>query len=103
MSKLLPSQLPGRSSSSPRDGTGHGFTKRRAVYCFLAERLSLELPALARQRGGMDEREAEICERELLCVFNETHPRPAHALGGAAAVSAAFEGLPRIAASSGGG
>jgi hypothetical protein len=80
----------------PDEGHDYGFTKRRAVYRFLAERLGLERPALARQEGEMESK-AAVCERDSLCVFDETHPRPAHALNGAAAVSAAFEGLPRSA------
>jgi hypothetical protein len=85
----------------PDEGHDYGFTKRSAVYRFLADTLGLELHTLARSDGEIDESEIAISERESLCIFDETHPRPAHALEGAAAVRAAFEGLPRIASSGG--
>jgi len=81
----------------PDEGHDYGFTKRRAVYRFLADRLGLELHALERQDGEIGESETVICERKSLCIFDETHPRPAHALNGAAAVQVAFEGLARSA------
>jgi hypothetical protein len=79
----------------PGEGHEFGSTKRRAVYRFLAERLGLDLTRLVGSDGELMEHAAAVCDRASLCVFDPSHPRPAHALVGAAAVRTAFEDLPR--------
>ena len=55
----------------------YGFSKRLAVYPFLAKHLELDLSRIQDQEGKVHERGIELLKRENLAVFTEIHPRPA--------------------------
>lgn len=86
-----------RNVHLPDEGHDFGPTKRREVYAFFARHLHMNaLPE--------DTTKIAIETPEQMEVFNERHPRPAHAVEGSEAVAAAFEthlATLRAAASSG--
>lgn len=57
----------------------YGPSKRKAVYQFFAKHLGLDLSQMENDAGEIDESLVSILENEELAVFNDDHPRPAHA------------------------
>ncbi len=74
------------------EGHDYGPSKRQAAYEFLAERLLLDLKKITdpNQRGHIDESGVVIEGQEIMRVFDDTHPRPSHALLTDAAITKAL-------------
>lgn len=66
----------------------YGPGKRNAMYPFLARHLGLDLAAVTDASGRIDEGPSQVLGRNLLAAFDATHPLPAHAARGDAAVVA---------------
>ena len=66
------------------EGHDYGPSKRQPVYRFMARHLGLDLAAVADDKGAIDESFISFRTREELSVFDDEHPRPDRALGGAA-------------------
>jgi len=73
----------------PEEGHDYGYSKRLGAYKFLAKHLGLSLdkvtgssPPSAGPDGLIDESFVVIENKEDMYVFNEEHPRPAHAVSG---------------------
>jgi len=64
----------------PNEGHDYGLSKRLPVYKFLAQHLGLSLAAVQDANGNIDESPVVIEEKAKLYVFNDEHPRPAHAV-----------------------
>jgi hypothetical protein len=60
----------------------YGPSKRKAAYEFLAKHLHLDIAKItdSNRPGEIDERGMIIEEQEMMRVFDDEHPRPAHAL-----------------------
>jgi dienelactone hydrolase len=71
----------------PTEGHNYGINKRKGVYPFLAKHLKLSLNQITNARGEIDESFVTVAPPEALRVFDATHPRPAHAVVGDAAVT----------------
>jgi hypothetical protein len=69
----------------PDEGHDYGPSKRLGAYKFLAKHLKLSLGKVSKPDGSIDESFVVIEEYEGLYVFNDEHPRPAHAVNGDAA------------------
>ena len=69
----------------PDEGHDYGLSKRLGAYKFLAKHLGLLLGKVSKPDGSIDESFVVIEDNESLYVFNDEHPRPAHAVGGDAA------------------
>lgn len=69
----------------PDEGHDYGLSKRLGAYKFLAKHLGLSLKKVSKSGGSIDESFVVIEDDEGLYVFNEKHPRPAHAVSGNAA------------------
>lgn len=69
----------------PDEGHDYGLSKRLGAYKFLAKHLGLFLGRVSKPDGSIDESFVVIEENEGLYVFNDKHPRPAHAVSGDAA------------------
>lgn len=67
------------------EGHDYGPSKRLGAYKFLAKHLGLSLGKVSKSNGSIDESFVVIEEYEGLYVFNDEHPRPAHAVKGDAA------------------
>lgn len=67
------------------EGHDYGPSKRLGAYKFLAKHLKLVLSKVSKPDGSIDESFVVIEEYEGLYVFNDEHPRPAHAIKGDAA------------------
>jgi hypothetical protein len=67
------------------EGHDYGLSKRLGAYKFLAKHLGLSLGKVSKPDGLIDENFVVIEENEELYVFNDKHPRPAHAVSGDAA------------------
>jgi dienelactone hydrolase len=80
------------------EGHDYGPSKRLAAYKFLARHLGLNLKAVLKPCGCVDESGTVVEEKESLCVFTPRHPRPDYALKGSAA---AVEALDRAVRSAG--
>jgi hypothetical protein len=80
------------------EGHDYGPSKRMAAYRFLARHLGLNLKAVARPCGCVDESGTVVEDKESLCVFSAQHPRPDRALKGSNAVGRALEEAVRQAA-----
>lgn len=65
----------------PDEGHDYGPSKRAAVYPFLVRHLGL-----ARAQGGFDGSRVTVEPREMMVVFDDSHPWPAHALRDPAAI-----------------
>lgn len=86
-------ELHGRSDAVanvhfPEGGHDYGPAKRRALYAFFAKHLQLEIKE-------EDAKTIAIESPEQLRVFDDTHPRPRHAVRGSAEVARAFDSLKR--------
>jgi len=66
----------------PDEGHDYGLSKRLGAYKFLAKHLKLFLGRVSKPDGSIDESFVVIEENEGLYVFNDKHPRPAHAVNG---------------------
>jgi dienelactone hydrolase len=75
------------------EGHDYGPTKRAAAYKFLARHLGLDLAKIANPAcfEGIDESGVIIERPELMRVFDDGHPRPAHALRDDMSISAALD------------
>ena len=62
------------------EGHDYGFSKRRAVYPFIAKHLGLDLTAIQNEDGTIDESGIAIESYEQLKVFSEKNPLPDHAI-----------------------
>ena len=62
------------------EGHDYGCSKRIAAYEFLAKHLGLWLNRVKKPDGSIDESFITIQEQKDLYVFDEKHPRPAHAV-----------------------
>ncbi len=69
------------------EGHDYGPNKRKAAYFFLAKHLDLKLENLINAIGEIDESFIKVEQPEVLRVFDEQHPRPAHAVMGDEAVT----------------
>ena len=65
----------------PQEGHDYGYSKRTAVYPFLAFHLGLKYKDIPYD-NGFDESFVTVLPPEKLFVFNADHPRPADALEG---------------------
>jgi hypothetical protein len=66
----------------PDEGHDYGLSKRLAAYKFLAKHLGLAINKVSKPDGSIDESFVIINKNEDLYVFNDEHPRPAHAVKG---------------------
>jgi hypothetical protein len=64
----------------PNEGHDYGFSKRIGAYKFLAKHLKLSLDKITKPDGSIDESFIVIENMEDMYVFNDEHPRPAHAV-----------------------
>ena len=64
----------------PEEGHDYGYSKRIAAYEFLAKHLGLSLIRVKKPDGSIDESFITIQEQKDLYVFDDKHPRPAHAV-----------------------
>jgi len=62
------------------EGHDYGYSKRIAAYEFLAKHLGLWLNRVKKPDGSIDETFVTIQEQKDLYVFDDKHPRPAHAV-----------------------
>jgi hypothetical protein len=60
----------------PNEKHDYGFTKRKAVYPFMAKYLQLELNRIQGSDGQIDESANQIEPREIMRAFDDKHPRP---------------------------
>jgi hypothetical protein len=74
----------------PSEGHDYGPSKRQGAYAFLVKHLGLKSDAVPHKDGKVDESFVTQETYESLRVFNETHPRPAHALTDPARIEAAL-------------
>ncbi len=65
----------------PNEGHDYGLSKRLPAYKFLAKHLGLSLAAIQDANGNITEDFVVIEPKDSLYVFNQDHPRPAHAVG----------------------
>jgi hypothetical protein len=72
------------------DDHDYGPLKRAAAYRFFAKHLKLDLRRVQKPSGEVDESFVTVQKKTRLLVWDIEHPRPKHALLGAAAVEAAF-------------
>lgn len=79
----------------PEEGHDYGPSKRTAVYRFLATHLGLNLAAVQRPNGLIDESRATVETPDKLHVFDAEFPVPAQALRDPAAIEAALRALQR--------
>jgi len=73
------------------EGHDYGPTKRLAAYKFLARHLGLNLKAVQKPCGCVDESGTVIEDKESLCVFTPQCPRPDYTLKDSVAVAESFE------------
>ncbi len=64
----------------PNEGHDYGLSKRTGAYKFLAKHLKLSLDKITKPDGSIDESFVVIENMEDMYVFNDEHPRPAHAV-----------------------
>lgn len=64
----------------PDEGHGYEFSKRKAVYPFLAKHLKLNLNAILDENGNITEQKVEIEPYEKFLIFDNNNPLPAHAV-----------------------
>ncbi|TFG97504.1 MAG: acetylxylan esterase [Calditrichales bacterium] len=58
----------------------YGYSKRKAVYHFLAKHLSLSKENIILENGEVDESLIQIEPEQMMHVFDDAHPRPPHAV-----------------------
>jgi len=64
----------------PLEGHGYEYSKRQAVYPFLAKHLNLRLESIQNDDLSYNEKGITIEKYEQMIVFNEKNPLPAHAV-----------------------
>jgi hypothetical protein len=64
----------------PNDKHGYEFSKRKAVYPFLAKYLKLDLSAILDKNGEISEKGIVIEPYETMKVFSEKNPLPEYAV-----------------------
>ena len=64
----------------PDEGHGYEFSKRKAVYPFLAKYLKLNLSILTERNGEITEKGIVVEPYKKLEVFSESYPRPGYAV-----------------------
>ncbi len=64
----------------PDDGHGYEFSKRKAVYPFLARYLNLNLKAVTDDSGNITEDGIVVEPYEQMKVFSENNPRPGYSV-----------------------
>lgn len=64
----------------PDEGHGYEFSKRKAVYPFLAKYLGLSLSAIKDANGEITEKDITVEPYKKLEVFSEASPRPGYAI-----------------------
>lgn len=79
----------------PDEGHDYGPSKRAAVYRFLAAQLGLDLSAVQRADGPIDESAITVEPPDRLHVFGPDHPIPATALRTPAEIEASLRALQR--------
>ncbi len=62
------------------EGHDYGFSKRKAVYPFLARHLGLDLKAIEKENGEIDESDITLESYEKMKVFSEKNPLPDYAI-----------------------
>ncbi len=82
----------------PKENHDYGRSKREGAYGFFAKHLGLDMEAVQGGSGNVDESLVSLRPESELRVWTAEHPRPAHALQGAAAVEEAFWGLVTLTA-----
>ncbi len=75
------------------EGHDYGPSKRAAMYPFMAAHLGLDLHAVSRPDGSVDEAPVTMLPPAALHVFTSEHPRPADALPSLGAVAAGLKAL----------
>ena len=75
-----------------QEGHDYGPSKRQGAYTFFAKHLGLKDNAVPREEGRIDESFIIPETYEVLCVFDDKHPRPAGAISDPAAVEAWLRG-----------
>jgi len=64
----------------PEEDHDYGHSKRIGAYKFLAKHLGLSLADVLDRNGSIDEDSVVIEPKDKLYVFDQNHPRPAHAV-----------------------
>lgn len=64
----------------PDEGHGYEFSKRKAVYPFLAKYLNLDLEAVKDEYGNITEEGIVVEPYEQMKVFSEKNPRPGYSV-----------------------
>ena len=64
----------------PDEGHGYEYSKRKAVYPFLAKHLKLNIKAILNDEGRIDESGIVVENYEQLKVFSEKYPLPDYAI-----------------------
>lgn len=77
----------------PNDQHDYGFSKREPMYRFFAEKFRLNLGAITRKDGKIDESGITIEKAKDMLVFSEAFPMPASALKSHESIMKAFEAL----------
>lgn len=62
------------------EGHDYGFSKRKAVYPFLAKHMGLDITAIQDNSGEIDESDITLKTYEQLKVFSQTNPLPGYAI-----------------------
>jgi dienelactone hydrolase len=76
----------------PLEGHDYGPSKRQGAYAFFAKHLGLRKETVPHADGKIDESFVAPETYEVLCVFDDAHPRPAGALKDPAAVEVWLRG-----------
>jgi dienelactone hydrolase len=72
------------------EGHDYGYAKRIGAYRFFAKHLKLDLSTVLDRDDKVDESFVRVLKKDDLHAWTADHPRPKHALQGAAAIEAAF-------------
>jgi len=72
------------------EGHDYGPSKRLGMYKFMAKHLGLNIQAVSKPDGSVDESPVVIEKKETLHVFTPEHPRPAYALKDGAEIAKAL-------------
>jgi hypothetical protein len=75
------------------EGHDYGASKRAAMYPFMAAHLGLDLHAVSRPDGSVDETPVTMLPPEALHVFSPDHPQPADALPSLNAIATGLKAL----------
>jgi len=78
--KLMGAENNAENIHFPDEGHGYEFSKRKAVYPFLAKHLNLDLKAIQDDRGTITEEGIEIETCGIMKVFSNENPLPGYAI-----------------------